>query len=238
MCKILKALFNKPQRGITSTQGDETGTTEPVIIFPEPVETGETTTDTDNDNNDESEAIVMTEDRLEVQRKIIDFAREMFNGQAREVNQIAVHCTATAEGRNVTMSELDSWHKARGFSKQKLSGHYCGYHFVIALDGTIMCGRDLREVGAHVSGYNSKSIGVCYVGGLDASGKKAKDTRTDEQKDTLIWLISELKHVLNIRKVQGHRDYSPDKNGNGIIESFEWIKDCPCFNAIPEYKDL
>ena len=54
----------------------------------------------------------------------------------------------------------------------------------------------------------------------------------------MVWLIGLLKHTLNISKVQGHRDYSPDKNGNGIIERFEWIKDCPCFNAIPEYKNL
>ena len=72
---------------------------------------------------------------------------------------------------------------------------------------------------------------------VDANGK-AKDTRTEDQKEALIWLIAELKHRLNISKVQGHRDYSPDQNGNGVIESFEWIKSCPCFNAIPEYKDL
>jgi hypothetical protein len=100
-----------------------------------------------------------------------------------------------------------------------------------------MCGRDLREIGAHVKGYNSISVGVCYVGGLDKNYKE-KDTRTPEQKETLKWLIGELKHRLNISKVQGHRDYSPDTNNNGVIEEFEWIKSCPCFDAIPEYKDI
>jgi N-acetylmuramoyl-L-alanine amidase len=75
------------------------------------------------------------------------------------------------------------------------------------------------------------------VGGLDKNYKE-KDTRTPEQKETLKWLIGELKHRLNISKVQGHRDYSPDTNNNGVIEEFEWIKSCPCFDAIPEYKDI
>ena len=246
MCKFLKTIFGAtgnttvsstdPQDNDGYTEpNDDTGGTDVVIdggdYNPEPV-----ITEPDN-NNDDNNTTTMTDNQLEVQRKILDFAADMAKGKTRVVNQIAVHCTATAEGREVTMAEIDSWHKARGFSKQKISGHYCGYHFVVALDGTIMCGRDLRETGAHVSGYNSKSIGVCYVGGLDEKGK-AKDTRTPEQKETLNWLIGELKHILDIKKVQGHRDYSPDKNGNGIIESFEWIKSCPCFDAIPEYKDL
>lgn len=176
-------------------------------------------------------------ERNEILNKITDFAHKTGKNGVRTVNQIAVHCTATQEGRPVTIAEIDSWHKARGFNKQKLSGHYCGYHFVIALDGTIMCGRDLTEIGAHVTNYNSHSIGICYVGGLDCSGN-SKDTRTEEQKETLIWLITNLKHTLNICKVQGHRDYSEDKNGNGIIEPFEYLKTCPCFDAIPEYKDL
>ena len=161
----------------------------------------------------------------------------MAGGKVRKLVEIAVHCTATKEGVEVSMEDIDRWHQARGFTKQKLSGHYCGYHYVVALDGTIMCGRDLSEVGAHVKDHNSKSIGVCYVGGLDTNGK-AKDTRTPEQKETLSWLIGKLKSSFNISKVQGHRDYSPDTNGNGIIDSFEWIKSCPCFNAIPEYKDV
>lgn len=245
MCKFLLELFAKHQQQqttptattvvtTTSTVTNTTGTTgSTVVVTPEPVDVG----DNNNNNHIDNTPTAMEKNRYEIEQKVIQFAKDMAKGSARKVNQIAVHCTATIEGTPVSIEDIDRWHKQRGFTKQKISGHYCGYHFVVALDGTIMCGRDLREVGAHVSGYNTPSIGVCYVGGLDSAGK-AKDTRTPEQKEAMVWLIGLLKHTLNISKVQGHRDYSPDKNGNGIIERFEWIKDCPCFNAIPEYKNL
>lgn len=187
----------------------------------------------DDTEEEEWEEETLSPDRQAALNEIEEFAAN----RVRTVNQVAVHCTATKEGQKVTIEDIDKWHKERGFSKQPYSGHYCGYHFVIALDGTIMQGRKIREKGAHVTNFNANSIGVCYVGGLDNNGK-AKDTRTAAQRDSLIWLISQLKTILKIKKVQGHRDYSPDLNGNGIIERSEWIKECPCFDAIPEYKDL
>ena len=36
--------------------------------------------------------------------------------------------------------------------------------------------------------------------------------------------------------ILGHRDFSNDKDGSGVIESWERIKECPCFDAIPEYQ--
>lgn len=248
MCKFLLELFMaKPATGNTQISSTEepqvTATTTGDTVVSIDIHSGSTNSDTDtppvvdDGGNDNTITEQPNMERIEIQKRIREFAEEMRAGKARKVNQIAVHCSATNEGKAYTVSDIDAWHKARGFTKQKISGHYCGYHFVVALDGTIMCGRDLREIGAHVSGYNSNSVGVCYIGGLDANGK-AKDTRTPAQKESMAWLIAELKHILNISKVQGHRDYSPDKNGNGIIESFEWIKDCPCFNAIPEYKNL
>lgn len=243
MCKFLLELL-KGQKTTGGTQTSSASTSGTVVsVDIHSGSTGSTATQepekppvvTEPDDNTITEQPNM--ERIEIQKRIKEFAEEMRAGKARKVNQVAVHCSATKEGKAYTVSDIDAWHKARGFTKQKISGHYCGYHFVVALDGTIMCGRDLREIGAHVSGYNSNSVGVCYIGGLDANGK-AKDTRTPAQKESMAWLIAELKHILNISKVQGHRDYSPDKNGNGIIESFEWIKDCPCFNAIPEYKNL
>lgn len=227
MCKFLSELFKpKPDTPCTSPN---TGNTETNIVETGVTESGQT--DTDNTLTDEKM------DRQEVKKQIAEYQAKLEEGEVRKLVEIAIHCTGTKEGVEVSMEDLDKWHKAKGFTKQKLSGHYCGYHYVVALDGTIMCGRDLSEVGAHVKDHNSKSIGVCYVGGIDAEGNE-KDTRTEEQKETLIWLVSELKKAFNINKVQGHRDYSPDTNGNGVIDSYERIKACPCFDAIPEYKNL
>src|SRR5690606_31617850 len=100
------------------------------------------------------------------------------------------------------------------------------------LDGSISWGRPISKVGAHVAGHNTGSIGYSYVGGLDRNGKP-KDTRTAAQKATMRRLTQEAIAKYGVSRVLGHRDLSPDLNGNGIIEPREWTKSCPCFDAIP-----
>lgn len=146
----------------------------------------------------------------------------------RKINKIIIHCSATKEGQKVTVADITSWHKARGFKT-------IGYHYVIDLDGNVHKGRDESVIGAHVTGQNSNSIGICYIGGLDMFGK-AKDTRTPLQKEALKKLVSDVCSRYDIKEIKGHRDYSPDKNGNGIIEPSEWLKECPCFDVQTEFK--
>lgn len=143
------------------------------------------------------------------------------------MNTIVIHCSATKESQNVTSKEIKKWHIQRGFKD-------IGYHFVILLDGTIEIGRPLNKQGAHVSGHNSYTIGICYVGGLDSNGKP-KDTRTSAQKESLNRLIETLKDLTTIKAIKGHRDFSKDLNGNGMIEESEWIKVCPCFEVSDEF---
>ena len=78
--------------------------------------------------------------------------------------------------------------------------------------------------------YNAHSIGVCYEGGLDGNGRAA-DTRTDLQKHSLRVLVMLLLRDYPGSRLVGHRDLSPDLNGNGEIEPEEWVKECPSFNA-------
>jgi N-acetyl-anhydromuramyl-L-alanine amidase AmpD len=155
----------------------------------------------------------------------------------RKITDIVIHCSATKLGVKCNVEILDVWHKNRGFKKQQKSGHTCGYHFIILQNGEIEIGRYISEIGAHVSGHNSNSIGICYVGGLNEQGK-AEDTRTKEQKEAITWLLKELMKRYPEATIKGHRDFSKDLNGNGIIEPFEWMKECPCFNAIEEYQNL
>jgi len=168
-----------------------------------------------------------------------------FAPQSRFIDEIIVHCTATKEGKTCTSDQINAAHKARKFSAYtdaKGRVRYIGYHFLIHLDGTIEVCRPISKIGCHASGHNARSIGISYIGGLDArdtNGKMIKDTRTPQQKASLIKLIKQLKsEYATIKKVIGHRDTSPDLNGNGIIEPYEFIKGCPCFDAIPEYRDL
>lgn len=119
----------------------------------------------------------------------------------RTINEIIVHCSATPEGRNVTVKDIDTWHRQRGF-------RCIGYHYVIYLDGSVHTGRPESQVGAHCLGHNSHSIGVCYIGGVAKDGKTPKDTRTDAQKESLIKLIKELKAKYPKATVHGHREYA------------------------------
>ncbi len=117
----------------------------------------------------------------------------------REINKIIIHCSATAEGKPFTAQHIDVWHRKRGF-------RCIGYHYVIHLDGTIIKGRDEAQIGAHCSGYNAHSLGVCYIGGLAADGKTPKDTRTEEQRAALIRLIKKLKQRYPHASVHGHNE--------------------------------
>ena len=136
----------------------------------------------------------------------------------RKVTEIIVHCTATPEGRECSVSEIRKWHKARGFSD-------IGYHYVVHLDGRIEPGRDVDISGAHCTGHNACSIGVCYVGGCANDGKLTpKDTRTARQKDALVKLLKMLKAVYPGVKIYGHRDFAH--------------KACPSFDATSEYRGL
>jgi len=141
----------------------------------------------------------------------------------REIEKIILHCTATREGQDVTVDQVRQWHtmpepKGRGWSD-------IGYHFLITLDGTVWAGRPIERAGAHCKGQNEKSIGVCYVGGIDKDGKP-KDTRTALQKDALLDLCFVLiqNYNLNVRDVHAHYEYAN--------------KACPSFNIDEFRKEL
>ena len=141
----------------------------------------------------------------------------------RKIDSIIIHCSATKAGQDLTAMDIDRWHRQRGFN-------CIGYHYVIRLNGTIEKGRDISLPGAHCIGWNERSIGICYIGGLDINGKPA-DTRTNEQKQVLYQLIVDLQREYKILHILGHRDTSPDTNGNGVIEPCEYVKACPCFSV-------
>lgn len=121
---------------------------------------------------------------------------------SRSVKEIIVHCTATPEGRAVSVSTIRDWHLANGWKD-------IGYHYVVLLDGTVQAGRQEAQVGSHVAGHNSGTIGVVYVGGLAADATTPKDTRTAAQKAALLALVKALiKKYPTVTKVSGHREYA------------------------------
>lgn len=150
----------------------------------------------------------------------------------RDIDLIVIHCSASKETVDYTFQQCIKDHKARGFNT-------CGYHRFISKDGTVHKGREFDVMGAHVAGHNLRSIGICYEGGLDKAGD-AKDTRTEAQMEALNQCIKEAIEYGRgkVKRICGHRDLSPDLNGNGVVEADEWVKICPSFEASDEYSYL
>lgn len=138
----------------------------------------------------------------------------VFTNSKRRIDEIIVHCTATAEGKDFTIADITRWHKQRGFST-------IGYHYVVYRDGSIHTGRDVNVAGAHCTGHNTYSIGVCYIGGCKSDGLSPKDTRTEAQKAALLKLLKDLKRLYPNAKIRGHRDFAN--------------KACPSFDTTKEY---
>lgn len=136
----------------------------------------------------------------------------------RKINELIVHCSATPEGRDVKTETIRDWHVNGNHWKN------IGYHYVIELDGSIQKGRPEEEIGAHCSGHNANSIGICYVGGVAKDGKTPKDTRTEAQKQSLIELLKSLKAKYPSATIHGHREFA--------------AKACPSFDAKYEYRNI
>jgi len=135
----------------------------------------------------------------------------------RDINRIILHCSATPEGAKFTAADIRSWHLARGWSD-------IGYHYVIGLDGTVESGRCISKQGAHTKGHNKDSIGICYIGGVDAD-RRPCNTLTAHQHLAIRRLCRSLCRVLNKPlQLHGHNEYSS--------------KACPSFAIADEFEQL
>lgn len=159
----------------------------------------------------------------------------------RPIKLIVIHCSASPNGDSLFRASpggpgqitpvqlIDSWHKGRGFhrdpawcARQNQQLKHIGYHFVIYTNGTVATGRHVDEVGAHVVGNNKSSIGICMVG---------TNKFTQAQWDGLSALVAGLQKQYPQARICGHRDLSPDKNNDGLVEPWEWLKTCPGFDV-------
>ena len=149
---------------------------------------------------------------------------------ARKITHIFVHCTAGAQ--SVTPKALlDFFYKVKRWSRP-------GYHYVISADGTITSIWPESKYSNGVKNMNSHSINIAWIGGVDKDHPNGIDNRTQMQKAALRHLLQELRRKYPTAKIMGHRDTSPDLNHNGIVDPWERIKNCPCFDAMVEYADI
>lgn len=175
----------------------------------------------------------------------------------RIIKQIVIHCSASPDGVDVSPETIDRWHEARGFNrtasalamapKENAALAHIGYHWIIRTNGQPVKGRSVDEVGAHVAGHNSDSVGICMVG---------TDRFFFRQFEALHELLGTLAYTWQDRyplkqrvkyrpkgqlmlglfdqmgiTIVGHRDLSPDLNGDGKITPNEWLKTCPGYDV-------
>lgn len=161
----------------------------------------------------------------------------------RRITRIFVHCTASWQ-LNTTVESLKAEFKSKGWKNP-------GYHYVVFPDGKIVQMLAEELVANGVKDYNAHSIHVAWVGGIgyreyqdggvirqDRSKMVSVDNRTKQQKLALFDLLTKLKLKYRNAQIMGHRDISPDLNHNGVVDPWERIKDCPCFDAMVEYMDI
>jgi N-acetyl-anhydromuramyl-L-alanine amidase AmpD len=141
-----------------------------------------------------------------------------------DIKYLVVHCSATRASADIGAAEITQWHRKQGWRT-------IGYHFVIRRNGEVELGRPQSEPGAHVSGFNGVSLGICMVGGVGLDGVTGEDNFTSPQRLALHALITRLAKDHPAAKVLGHRDLSPDKNKDGRVTKNEWLKVCPSFDV-------
>ena len=149
-----------------------------------------------------------------------------------KIKRIVVHCTE--EPAN---AKRNKEYYRNFFFEVKGWKHY-GYHAIVYQDGTWERLQpwptptaeggtiDKNTLANGAKGFNSDSMHIAYVGGIDPDTKKPTDTRTDEQKKTLRAIIAMWKVDYKVNIICGHRDLPNVK------------KACPCFDAIKTYRSV
>ena len=150
----------------------------------------------------------------------------------RKIIRVVVHCSAGPQSQ--TARQIADYHTLPA-SRGGRGWRTPGYHYIVEASGRVVSVVAEDEIANGARGFNRDSIHICYVGGVDASGRPA-DNRTEAQKRSMRALVADIRRRLgkDIALV-GHRDLSPDRNGNGRVDPWERIKACPSFDVASEF---
>lgn len=153
----------------------------------------------------------------------------------RRIDNLVIHCTAGPQDQTVQVI-LDYW-------KHVMKWKTPGYHYLITPDGVPHNLVKIENVSNGVAGHNAHSIHISYVGGVEViRSKNSKgvpinilgkpiDNRTVCQLETMEVLVRRFHREFPEADIKGHRDFSRDKNRDGIITPNEWTKACPSFSV-------
>ena len=143
----------------------------------------------------------------------------------KNLKYLVIHCTATPEGREITKETIEDWH-LKPVKDGGRGWKVVGYSRLISLTGELIKMHEYNEndivenweITNGVSGINSVSRHIVYAGGVDAKNpKKAKDTRTMKQKETMKNYVFDMVERYPDILVAGHYHFAN--------------KACPSFNV-------
>lgn len=140
------------------------------------------------------------------------------------IKYLVIHCTATPEGREVTAADIRRWHTSP-LSQGGRGWRQVGYTDIIHLDGKVErlvdnnedANVDTWEVTNGAKGYNSVSRHIVYSGGMTRDMTKAKDTRTQAQRDAMRDYVIDFHRRFPGVRIVGHNELA--------------AKECPSFNV-------
>lgn len=115
------------------------------------------------------------------------------------------------------LQKIDAYHKSRDFPYSK-RGYYVGYHYLIERDGTIIQCRDEDEIGAHDTGENLNSIGICFSANFSAQ------TPNEAQSAAGAILCGEVmqRWGIPITRIEPHR-WDDDTECPGRLVEDRWL---------------
>ena len=138
----------------------------------------------------------------------------------RNIEFLCVHCTATPQSTTVESIQR--------YWKENLKWKSPGYHKIVKANGEVITLAQDDAVCNGVVGFNSVSLHVSYIGGIDSRGN-AFDNRTQGQRDALSQVLHAWRAKYPDAKIQGHRDF--------LKRGVNW-KECPSFDAKAEYAHI
>ena len=135
----------------------------------------------------------------------------------KKTDSIIIHCAATKASMDIGYKEIREWHvDQNGWDD-------VGYHFIIKRNGQYEKGRPEGYSGAHAPSHNSRSIGICLVGGMADDGGP-ENNFTLEQFLTLKDLVNMIMDKYSdITEVLGHCDVQENKPNCPGFNVKEWL---------------
>lgn len=94
------------------------------------------------------------------------------------------------------------------------------YHKIIDLEGRVISGKKNSEFCDHIGRDSATALSYAYIGGIDADTGEVKNTMTDPQRETLIYLLRCDKTRHPEWTIHGANEFLPTTSPNFNVPEF------------------